>query len=249
MKRFGLVLAALAFVACARPAPANPTGTLPSEVLPWAPAGADARLSCGGRTFPISGLEAPTGAEAAIGPEFDALRATLTTFASEFPGSSEWTWRLADRDETGAIFVAEVDAQARPGWASIEVRADANGWGSGGMGQCSPFVVLSAEFRRAGWILDPAFVTPTPGSTELHLLVGEMDCASGRSATGRMSVLAIEYAPATLTIVIGVRPLDGDQTCQASPPTPALLRLAEALGARTLLDGGRWPPAAPSLDY
>jgi hypothetical protein len=253
----GLILAAaLALVGLAgcaaspAPTPVNdqsPDVSIMPEVLePPAAGTADGRLTCGGRTFPISALGAPTGAERAVGPEFDALRAALVTFATEFPGSDTWTWRLADKDENGALFVAEVDAQARPGWASVEVTAGANGWRFDGMGQCSPVVVLSAEFRSAIWILDPAFAAPASGSTELQVLVWERDCSSGSSASGRMSVLSIEYAPATVTIIVGVRGLGGNQTCPRPPGTPALLRLTEPLGARTLLDGGKWPPAPPS---
>lgn len=250
MKGLGSVLVALAVAGCAQPAPAtNPpsTGSAASEVLASPTSRmADARLTCGGQTFPITGLDAPTGAEKASGPEFDALRATLAKFVSEFPGSNDWTWRLAGRDETGAIFVAEVDAQARPGWAYVAIPLGAGGWSPGGMGQCSPVVVLSAEFGSAVWTLDPTFGTPAAGSTDLHILVWERSCSSGSLATGRMSLLAVEYAPPTVTIVVGVRPLGGMQTCQSSPPAPALLRLAEPIGARALLDGGKWPPSPPS---
>jgi hypothetical protein len=45
-----------------------------------------------------------------------------------------------------------------------------------------------------------------------------------------------------VTITIGVRPLTGLQTCPGIPGTPDLVRLAEPLGKRTLLDGGRVPP-------
>ena len=45
-----------------------------------------------------------------------------------------------------------------------------------------------------------------------------------------------------VTITIGVRPPTGLQTCPGIPGTPDLVRLAEPLGKRTLLDGGRVPP-------
>lgn len=246
----GLGFAVLSLAACAAGPGASfsvPTWPVPPEPLPAATSGAaDAKVTCGGRPFPASGLDAPTGAEKASGPEFDALRATLTKFGSEFPGSSDWTWRVAGRDETGAIFLARTDALGPPGWVMIEVAAETSGWQPLGMGQCDPHVRLSAQFGPATWALDPTFASPAPDSTELHILVWERACSSGSPTTGRMSAPVIEYAANTVTITIGVRPLDGIQSCPMPPGTPALLRLPEPLGKRTLLDGGHVPPAPPS---
>jgi hypothetical protein len=106
--------------------------------------------------------------------------------------------------------------------------------------------VLAPEFGTATWALDPAFPAPTPGSTALHILVWERACSSGRPTTGRMSAPVIAYGPTTVTITIGVRPLTGLQQCPGPPGTPAVVGLAEPLGGRTLLDGGRVPAAPPS---
>jgi hypothetical protein len=247
-----IVLAGL--VACTvAPAAATPLPTWPvsSEPLPMATSGlGDARATCGGRTFPASGLDAPTGAEHDAGPEFDALRATLTQFGSEFPVSAGWTWRLAGRDDTGAVFLAQTDAMGPPGWVSIEVAADASGWKPLNMGQCDPHLVLSPEFGPATWALDPAFPSPAPDSTELHLLVWEGDCSGGAPATGRMSAPVVGFTASTVTITIGVRPLPVPPGtalgCPLPPGTPASMELSEPVGHRTLLDGGHVPPAPPS---
>jgi hypothetical protein len=247
----GVALALVGLAACSiSPGASAPLPTFPvsAEPLPSATSGtAAANLTCGGgRTFPRSGLDAPTGAENAAGPEFDALRASLAKFGPEFPGSAGWTWRLAGRDATSAIFLAKTDSSGQPGWVSIEVVDGPSGWQPSGMGQCEPLVVLSADFGPATWALDPAFPAPGPASTELHILVWGTTCSSGLPATGRISAPDIEYAPETVTITIGVRPLPSVQTCQGVPGTPATVRLAEPLGTRTLLDGGRVPPAPPS---
>ena len=244
-----VALCAVALAACATGQTGNtplPTWPVPPELLPPATsATGDARVTCGETSFPAAGLEAAPGAEKASGPEFDALRATIARFASEFPGSSTWTWRLASRDAARAVFMAHVDpVDGR--WVSVEVTAGASGWESSGMGDCDPHVVLSAELGPASWSLDPASAPPTPDSTELHILVWERSCSSGRPTTGRMSAPLIETTAATVTMTIGVRPLDGMQTCPMPPGTPAIVRLPEPLGARTLLDGGRVPPAPPS---
>jgi hypothetical protein len=250
----GLVLAVVGLGGCAASlAPTDPAPTWPvsPERLPNpAPGTAEASFTCGGRSFPVAGLEAPAGAERESGPEFDALRATIATFADAFPGSSDWTWRLADRDDTGAIFLARTDALGPPGWVSIEVAVDASGWQPSSMGQCYPRVVLSAEFGPATWALDPAFPTPAPDTSELHILVWERACSGGSPATGRMSAPVVEYTSAAVTITIGVRPLRVGEgmalTCPMPPGTPAILQLSEPLGGRTLLDGGVVPPAPPS---
>ena len=197
-------------------------------------------------TFPASSLYAATGAERALGPEFDALRAGLAKFGSEFPGSASLTWRLAGHDATGAIFLARSEAPGATAWVAIDVVADAGGWQPSGMGQCNPGVVLSPKFGKATWARDPAFVSRTPDASELHVLVWEAACSGGSPATGRMSAPVIEWATDTLTITIGVRRLDGIQTCPGPPGTPAIVTLAEPLGRRTLLDGGRVPAAPPS---
>lgn len=250
----GLVLTVVGLGGCAAsPATTNPfpTWPVPPEQLSNPTSGtAEASLTCDGKPFPAAGLNAPTGAEKESGPEFDALRATIATFADAFPGSSDWTWRLAGRDDAGATFLARTDALGLPGWVSIEVAVDASGWQPLNMGQCDPHVVLSAEFGPATWALDPAFPTPVADTSGLHILVWERDCSGGSPATGRMSAPVVEYTSATVTITIGVRPLQVDAgtavTCPMPPGTPAILQLSEPLGTRVLLDGRVVPPAPPS---
>jgi hypothetical protein len=220
------------------------------EPLPDATsAGADAGITCGGPIFPVSGLSAQAGAEKASGPEFDALRATLVATASEFPGSSGWSWRLAFKDATDAVFLAQTDAFGPNGWVAVELTAGPNGWQPGSIGQCNLRVVLLDGYGPASWALNPAFPAPTADTTTLEILVWEESCSSGSPVSGRMSAPVIEYGASSVTITLGVRPLQGMQTCPLGPGTPASLRLSESLGARTLLDGGTFPPAAPSPPF
>lgn len=95
---------------------------------------------------------------------------------------------------------------------------------------------VAAAFGRAMWELNPDFPPPGPTTTELHILVWEETCSSGRPATGRISPPAIVVGPTTVSIRIGVRGLDGLQTCPRPPGTPARLWLPEPLGTRTLID-------------
>jgi hypothetical protein len=120
---------------------------------------------------------------------------------------------------------------------------------------CSPSAsppttaVPSSEFGPATWALDPAFPAPDATARDLHILVWERACASGKPTTGRMSEPLIVVGPTSITITIGVRPLAGAQECPGPPGTPATLTLPEPLGSRTLLDGGNKPPAPPRAPY
>jgi hypothetical protein len=189
------------------------------------------------------------GAEKAAGPEFDALRAALKATASEFPGSSGWSWRLAFEDATDAVFLAQTDAFGPNGWVAAELTARSNGWQPGSIGPCNLRVVLLDGYGPASWALNPAFPAPTADTTTLEILVWEDACSSAAPTTGRMSAPVIEYGALTVTITLGVRPLLGPQTCPLGRGTPASLRLSQSLGTRTLLNGGTFPAAAPSPPF
>ncbi len=112
-----------------------------------------------------------------------------------------------------------------------------------------PAISFGSEFGPATWALDPAFASPAPDATELHILVWERACSSGSAATGRMSAPLVAFTDSALTITVGVRPMGGIQSCPSNQATPLVVRLAEPLGERTLLDGGRDPIAPPSPPY
>lgn len=114
----------------------------------------------------------------------------------------------------------------------------------------NPTSVMSPEFGPATWALDPAFPTPVADTSELRILVWERACSGGSPATGRISAPVVEYTSTAVTITIGVRPPEAAPGtafgCPMPLGTPAILRLSEPLGRRTLLDGGIVPPAPPS---
>ena len=93
--------------------------------------------------------------------------------------------------------------------------------------------------EAARWRLDPSF-THAPESTDIPLLVQEAACASGTPATGRID-LSVRYSAAAVTIDIRVRPLVGDQSCQAVE-TPYSVQLREPLGQRELVDANARMP-------
>lgn len=85
-----------------------------------------------------------------------------------------------------------------------------------------------------------------PESTQIALLVREVECASGQSAEGRIGV-AVDYREDEIVLTAYVRPLDGDQRCPSNPPTPFLLELAEPLGRRDLVNGATTEIASRNL--
>ena len=82
---------------------------------------------------------------------------------------------------------------------------------------------------------DPA-MPPMPDSTVLHLLVTERSCNSGQDAAGRVELVSLDEDATSVSLVVGVRPRGGSQTCPGHPPTPFEVTLSEPLGDRTLLD-------------
>jgi hypothetical protein len=86
---------------------------------------------------------------------------------------------------------------------------------------------------------------PSPSDQTLSLLVHEIECASGQSAEGRISEPAVEYREDAIIITMRVERRSDSEDCPGNPDTPYTLELTEAVGTRTLFDGGQTPPAAP----
>lgn len=229
---------------------AIPTWPVEAERLPTALDSApDARLTCGfpDHTFPLSALDSPTGVEDESGPLLDALRAAIELFGFTPEEIGGLSWFLAEQDEGGALFLARGNGD--PGWWYALVEPDGGGWKPAGMGGCNLNVQLTLEYLPAQWALDPAYPAPDASATELHLLVWELACSGASPTTGRMSAPVVEYAEATVTITIGVRPLEGAQTCPLGQGTPAIVTLPQPLGTRTFLDGYRYPAVEPVAPF
>ena len=92
---------------------------------------------------------------------------------------------------------------------------------------------------------------PAPDSTDIELLVTEVACASGRDATGRVRVVALDERSDAVHVIVGLVPNRGDHTCPSNPATPFTLTLSEPLGDRELVNAAVWPPTplevAPAL--
>ncbi len=106
--------------------------------------------------------------------------------------------------------------------------------------------VAGRPAEEAQWAVDPD-VELTPEMTEIPLLVGEVGCASGRDAAGRISADVVGTDDA-LEITVYVEPLPGGQDCQGNPLTPYVLDLGEELGDRQLVNGAETEIARRPLE-
>jgi hypothetical protein len=78
------------------------------------------------------------------------------------------------------------------------------------------------------------------------VLVREVECASGRSAEGRILDPEVSLGSEEVVVTFRVSPRVGDQDCQGNPATPSTVEFGEPTGGRTLLDGAHDPPRSPT---
>jgi hypothetical protein len=225
---------------CQPPASPLPSGAAPSA----GPTTATILVTCGGRTYQGRGIKGPRVEPGADSRRARALQAALATYGEAFPGADAMEWHLAGRDDSGFLYLARDDRFAETGWLSIEAERGDGRW-STNMGGCDPRRVIAPDIGVTDWWLDPAFPTPKPEATELHVLILERDCASGQAPDGRIAAPEIAYGPSSVTVSIGVRRSEGDHSCPGNPAVPLTVVLAEPLGDRSLLDGSRLPPQPP----
>ena len=97
------------------------------------------------------------------------------------------------------------------------------------------------EPEPAQWQVDPA-ASLTAASREVPINVIERECASGRSASGRIEVKVDEDVE-SITFDVRVERRPGNQDCQGNPITPFVVELGSPLGERVILGAtpaGEW---------
>lgn len=117
-----------------------------------------------------------------------------------------------------------------PRWAKVFVAFAAAGVVAGAL-----VAMLDDDLGTAvparWWVADGASLDPD--STEVPIVVNEVECASGRSAEGRI-VVEVVYGTDAIDIDVGVRTVGGDVECPSNPDTPFTVELTEPLGDRTI---------------
>ncbi|MEV4774316.1 hypothetical protein [Microbacterium sp. LWH12-1.2] len=141
-------------------------------------------------------------------------------------------------DDPGAV--ALPDYSMRLFLIDPPVPADLRNWFPVFENECS-FEIPLQDLRIPDLMIDDAL--KDPAATHLDLLVHERECTSGRSAEGRIKVVALRETADRIELAIGIRPPDGSgvATCVGNRPTPFRLALSSALGDRDVVDLGRVP--------
>lgn len=217
-----------------------PAVTAPDSSAPVAAAlvyDANARyISCGfGLPFTSADVERPAIDLAADNEVMAALRQI---------GQSSGMWatgqlRIVAHNEIGATILEEYNDVP---WAFVwNLRYNNGVLAYTNHGGCR-LTGYHNGLTGSSFVLDPSH-TATPESTEIAVLVYEVDCASGYVATGRVRQPYIEYSDDTVDILITVAPAAGGQTCQGNPPTPYIVTLTQPLGDRVIRDASIEPVA------
>jgi hypothetical protein len=107
-------------------------------------------------------------------------------------------------------------------------------------GDCLPRVVQHG-LNNAEWQLARSV---DPLATELTAAVSEAACTGFITAEGRTEPPRIVYSHDAVILSFYVHPLTPAmlRTCPEPPPTLVSVSLAEPIGTRRVLDGGRCPP-------
>lgn len=111
----------------------------------------------------------------------------------------------------------------------------------GDVGGTSDVVVVETE--GVSWRLRR---TPRPSDRALWLIVEDPSCNSGRPADDRVDI-GLDETATTITVTLAVRPPEGNQTCQGSPPTTVTVPLNAEVGDRQVVDalGSHIAPTDP----
>ncbi|MFP5487664.1 MAG: hypothetical protein ACLGHQ_05100 [Acidimicrobiia bacterium] len=88
------------------------------------------------------------------------------------------------------------------------------------------------DLAPARWEIDPDAQLDS-SSTEVPILVQEIECASGQPADDRI-VASADHGPDEVVLAVGVGRLPGAQDCPENAVTPYVVELDEPLGDRTI---------------
>jgi hypothetical protein len=228
------------------PDPIDPDAPLDLVALPG-PDGTyppDTPVQCGGVSFELGDLEAPTP-RADVDP---GLAAVLDDWLSG-PEGSFWPqegWLLLRADDESADFV-HIGTDV----SFVSAEMGRNGWiwaGASGGEVCDVVRLLPPGYGAVDWELDPSFPRPDPTATEIHLLATELGCTSGSELGDRLLGPQVVETDDAVRIVVASIALTGSQTCPGNPPTAVTVTLDAPLGDRSLVDGRAIAPITELVD-
>lgn len=198
--------------------------------------------SCGSISVPLDVLEGGRPATDLNASHRAALRQVTADLTMDVRDLSEWLIVTASGRRLVILGPSQDDhvSDGSPLHSVVAADRGEEGWQLDLAGACELGLALDG-LGNADVRLDPDAPPPSGDATELHLLVTERACASGKSAEGRIRVVSHRYSDDQLQIAVGVEPRAGDQECPGNPETPFVLRLEEPLGDRTVVDATTYP--------
>jgi hypothetical protein len=217
-----------------------------ADTEPPAGAATDASVHCGGSTYdPAAFADAPPASSLPEGP----AGAVDDLGDPAFDPSEDWRVVLVTDDR--AELLRELDEPLDLGEGDVRTHAlivveritgatnvPDGTWLLTASGPCTQRAKLGGELGEA----DLMFASmPSPDADRLEVLVHERACASGQTAEGRVELVTLDETSDEVRLVIGVRGLDGAQTCPSNPPTPFTVELSEPLGDREVVDASVVP--------
>lgn len=206
-----------------------------------------ATVNCGGSVYDPSALaDAPPASSLPDGP----AGAVDDVGAQAFDPSQDW--KVVHHSDDRVDLVRELDEPFDTGEGDVRthesrtleritagINVPDGTWLLTSAAPCTQRLTTDDDLGEADLTLAD---TPAPGDTSVDVLVHERACASGRSAEGRIQLVELNETAEQVQLRIGVRPPDGDHTCQGSPPTPFTVELNGPLGDREIIDASVVPP-------
>jgi hypothetical protein len=206
-----------------------------------------ATVKCGGSVYDSAELaDAPPSSSLPDGP----AGAVDDVGAPAFDPSLDW--KVVHQSEDRVHLVRELDEPFDNGGGDVRTHESRTlervtgastvpdgTWMLMGRGPCAQRLVIDDDLVDTDVTLAG---TPSPRDMSIDLLVHERECASGHSAEGRIELVELHETTEQVQLRIRVRPRDGDQTCQGSPPTPFTIDLREPLRDREIVDASVVPP-------
>jgi len=203
---------------------------------------------CGGTRVSTESLAARTPPDALTGRSREALADAVFDDGTPLELDDHSAWFVVNASDREVTLLREVVPDAA---ASAPVEADhellgvswveaaniTSGWRVTALGPCLLTIDLG-DLAVPLIALDPAHPLD-PAAREIHLLVTERACNSGRDADGRIETVRVDERDDRVEVVLGVRPEGGAHDCPSNPPTPFTVTLGEPLGDRIIVDATR----------
>ncbi|GAB1822286.1 hypothetical protein [Herbidospora sp. RD11066] len=196
----------------------------------------DHTYACGGEVVPMAGLTGPPATQ--LGPHGQAA---LKGGEVRAPEDLE-SWHIVEETADRVALIGDLVPPVRHfgelrthRYLLVERYGRDNAWNLRMSAQCALRRVVPGHG-------DAQVAVASASGDKLNLWVTEVECASGRPATGRITLVDLEETDEEVRIVVAVRMLQEDAvTCQGNPRTPFTVDLSRPLGDRAVLDAGVHP--------